>query len=55
MQRLKPSMSNRKPSFPVHIISKRKSKSKSCFIDSDRVDIVKIVKTLEKKSENIDC
>ena len=49
MQRLKPGSSKRKLNIPIYTISNKKHKSKGGFIDSNRIDTVKLAHLCHRK------
>lgn len=40
----------RKLDIPTYLLSRKKDNSKSCFIDHNRIDIVKKIKNIENNS-----
>lgn len=52
MDHLKVLTAERKLTLPVYRLSEKKSRLKSCFIDSNRVDTVKSAKAVEVKKRN---
>lgn len=49
MQQPKLATSKRKLTLPYYRLSEKKSRQKSCFIDSNRIDIVKVDKAIGER------
>ena len=51
MQQIRFTDPKRRLNFPIYKLSETKSRQKSCFIDSNRVDTVRLSKSTETKKD----